>query len=304
LPYLVYRFFIREHDYGLSNLSFTGWFGEELIGLGIQIVLGCLGLALIYLVIRKAPKTWPLLGSITAFIMLGFLVLVSPVYLSPLFNDYQSLEAGPLKERILAIARANGVPAQDVYMFDASKQSKRISATVSGLFGTTRISLNDNLLNRTSAAGVEAVMAHEIGHYALNHSLELLVSLGLVIAVGFAFIAWTFDRVNRPSWGVRGVGDIAGLPLLLALFSVYLFLMTPVLNSIIRINEIEADIFGLNASRQPDGFSEGILGLAEYRKMKPGVWEEIIFFDHPSGYARIHMAMQWKKENLESLTNN
>lgn len=303
-PYLVYRFFIREHDYGLSNLSFTGWFGEELIGLGIQIVLSCLGLALIYLVIRKAPKTWPLWGSITAFIMFGFLVLVSPVYLSPLFNDYQSLEAGPLKERILSIARANGVPAQDVYMFDASKQSKRISANVSGLFGTTRISLNDNLLNRTSAAGVEAVMAHEIGHYALNHSLELLVSLGLVIAGGFAFIAWAFDRVNRPSWGIRGVGDIAGLPLLLALFSVYLFLMTPVLNSIIRINEIEADIFGLNASRQPDGFSEGILGLAEYRKMKPGVWEEIIFFDHPSGYARIHMAMRWKKENLESLANN
>ena len=80
--------------------------------------------------------------------------------------------------------------------------------------------------------------------------------------------------------------------------------MTPVLNSIIRINEIKVDIFGLNASRQPDGFSEGIMGLTEYRKMGYGVWEEAIFFDHASGYARIHMAMQWKKENLEPLTDN
>ncbi len=303
-PYLVYRFFIREHDYGLSNLSFIEWFGEQLIGLGIQVVLSCIGIALIYLIIRKAPKKWPLWGAITAFVMLGFIVLISPVYLSPLFNDYQPLEEGPLKERILSMARANAVPADDVYMFDASKQSNRISANVSGLFGTTRISLNDNLLNRTSAAGVEAVMAHEIGHYALNHGPKLLVSLGLIIAVGFAFVAWAFDRVNKPAWGIRDISDIAGLPLLLALFSVYLFLMTPVLNSIVRISETEADIFGLNAARQPDGFAEGMLGLAEYRKMKPGAWEEIIFFDHPSGYTRIHMAMRWKKENLQSLAEN
>jgi len=86
---------------------------------------------------------------------------------------------------------------------------------------------------------------------------------------------------------------------MLALFSTYLFLITPITNSIIRINEVEADIFGLNASRQPDGFSEAMLGLSEYRKMQPGYWEEIIFFDHPSGYNRIYMSMQWKLENPE-----
>jgi STE24 endopeptidase len=122
----------------------------------------------------------------------------------------------------------------------------------------------------------------------------------LLIAFGFAFVSWSFDRVNKDSWGVRGVSDVAGLPLLVALLSVYFFVMTPAVNGLIRIHEVESDLFGLNASRQPDGFAEAIMGLSEYRKLKPGYWEEILFFDHPSGYNRIHMAMQWKKENLKA----
>lgn len=297
LPLVIYRGFVREHDYGLSNLSFAGWFNEQLIGLGVELVLGTLGIALIYLVIRKAPKTWTLWGSVAGLGMLGFVFMIAPVFINPLFNEYTPLEEGPLKARILSLARANGVPAEEVYQFDASVQSTRISANVSGLFGTTRISLNDNLLNRTSPASIEAVMGHEMGHYALNHSQKMLVSFGILMVIGFTFVRWAFERVNRRSWGIRGVSDIAGLPLVFALFSAYLFLITPITNSIIRINEVEADIYGLNASRQPDGFSEAILGLSEYRKMQPGYWEEVIFFDHPSGYNRIHMSMQWKMEN-------
>lgn len=296
-PFASYRDFFREHAYGLSNFTFADWFNEELIGLGVQLVMSCLGIALIYLVIRRAPRTWTIWGSFAGIAMISFAFTVSPVFISPLFNDYQSLEEGPTKEKILSLARANAVPADDVYQFDASKQSKRISANVSGLFGTTRISLNDNLLDRTSAESIEAVMGHEMGHYALNHGPKMIVSFGILIAIGFVFVRWGFDKVNRPDWGIRGVGDIAGLPLMIALFSVYFFLVTPLTNSIIRINEAEADIFGLNAARQPDGFSEAILGLSEYRKMHPGYWEEIIFFDHPSGYNRIYMSMQWKKEN-------
>ena len=296
-PFASYQNFFREHTYGLSNFTFVDWFNEELVGLGVQLVMSCFGIALIYLVIRKAPRTWTIWGSLAGIFMLSFVFMVSPVFINPLFNDYQSLEEGPLKEKILSMARANAVPADDVYQFDASKQSKRISANVSGLLGTTRISLNDNLLNRTSTESVEAVMGHEMGHYALNHGPKMIISFGILLVIGFAFVRWGFEKVNRPAWGIRGVADIAGLPLMIALFSVYGFIIAPLTNSIIRINEAEADIFGLNASRQPDGFSEAILGLSEYRKMNPGYWEEVIFFDHPSGYNRIYMSMQWKKEN-------
>jgi STE24 endopeptidase len=73
----------------------------------------------------------------------------------------------------------------------------------------------------------------------------------------------------------------------------------PVLNTETRTHEKEADMFGLNAARQPDGFAQAAIHLSEYRKMRPGKWEERIFFDHPSGYDRIHSAMVWKGENLQ-----
>lgn len=89
------------------------------------------------------------------------------------------------------------------------------------------------------------------------------------------------------------------LPLVVLISSLFFFLLTPVTNTIIRTQEIEADMYGLNASRPPDGFADAAIHLSEYRKMDPGPIEEFIFFDHPSGRYRIHEAMRWKAENLE-----
>jgi len=299
LPLSIYRDFIREHEYGLSNLSFLAWFGEQLIGLGLLLVIGTPAIAVLYVLLRKARRTWIAWASTAGVALLGLLFMVSPVYIQPLFNDYRPLADGPLKERILSLARANGVPAGEVYQFDASRQTSRISANVSGLFGTARISLNDNLLNRVSPAGVEAAMGHEIGHYALNHGPRHVLELGLVLALGFVVVNRLFDRLNRSSWRIRGLDDIAGLPLVMAILYTYGFLMTPVINTIIRVAEVEADIYGLNAARQPDGWAEDVLLLSEYRKVHPGYWEEILFYDHPSGYERLRMGMHWKKENLD-----
>ena len=171
---------------------------------------------------------------------------------------------------------------------------------MSGALGTMRISLNDNLLNLVSPGGVKSVMGHEMGHYVLNHVYESVLLFALVLLAGFAFLRWGYDRAVARwggRWGVRGIDDPAGLPLLAVLFSIFFFVMTPLNNTYIRVNEAEADMFGLNASREPDGFAETALLLGEYRKLHPGPVEEWIFFDHPSGYQRILMAMQWKKEN-------
>jgi STE24 endopeptidase len=301
LPLAIYQGFYREHQYGLSNLTLGGWLTEQGKGLGVGLLLGPLALAALYAVLRKAPRTWWLWGAVTAVVLLAVMVVISPVYLDPIFNQYRPLDDPAVRDPILAMARANGVPAENVWVFDASKQTTRISANVSGFLGTERVRLNDNLLERTSLPEIEAVMGHELGHYVLNHVYELLLELGLVIVVGFAFLRFTFDRVRKrwgASWGVRGIADPAGLPLLGALLSVYFFALTPVTNSIIRVNEVEADQFGLNAARQPDGFAEVSLKLGEYRKLDPGRLEEVLFYDHPSGRNRIAMAMRWKAEHL------
>jgi STE24 endopeptidase len=144
-------------------------------------------------------------------------------------------------------------------------------------------------------------MGHEMGHYVLNHSMKLITFSALIFFIGLLVTRSVFDKaVQRwgTRWGVRGIADPAGLPLFALIFGAYFFILTPVSNSNTRSIEIEADAFGVNTSREPDGFAAVSLKLGEYRKLDPGKWEEIIFFDHPCGRARIRMAMDWKAAHL------
>src|SRR5205085_751184 len=135
----------------------------------------------------------------------------------------------------------------------------------------------------------------------LDPGVQLTVCFGVVALFGFAFARFFFDwalLIWGERWAVHGISDPAGLPLLMLIFVTFTFLMTPVLNSIVRTAEREADQFGINTSREPDGESKVALKLGTYRKLDPSPLEEFIFFDHPSGRARIQMAMDWKAAHL------
>jgi STE24 endopeptidase len=234
--------------------------------------------------------------------LLIFSMVIGPVYLAPLFNTYTRLEEPVVRGPILGLARAQGVPSEDVWVADASRQTKRVSANVSGLLGSLRITLNDNLLHRCSLAEIESVMAHELGHYVLNHVEKSLLFFALLIAGGFAFLRLAFDRLVARfggRWGVQGIADPAGLPLVVLLFSTWFLVTAPLVNGWIRVQEAEADLFALNAAGQPDGEARVDLMLGEYRKLDPGPLEEALLYDHPGGRSRIMMAMRWKAEHLE-----
>ena len=301
LPLAIYEGFVREHAYGLSNQTFLQWAGEFGINFGVGLISFTILLTLLYAVARVAKRSWWLWGTGVTVVFMAVMIMIGPVYIAPLTNHYTPLPESGLKSSILSLARANGIPADNVYTFDASKQSKRISANVSGLLGTTRISLNDNLLNRCTPSEVMAVMGHEMGHYVIGHVTVLLIMLGLLAMVGFAFVNWGFrwlTNIFGGNWDVRAIDDPAGLPLVMALFSVFMLLATPAYNTIIRTQEIQADMFGLNAVRQPDAFATVTLKLGEYRKLDPSPLEEFVFFDHPSGRTRITEAMRWKAEHM------
>ncbi|WP_417488955.1 M48 family metallopeptidase [Maricaulis sp.] len=301
-PMALYEGFYREHAFNLSTMSLPGWLGEWAINLGVSTLMFAVFFTILYAVIRIAKASWWMWGTALSVLFLGFMLFLSPIYIDPLFNDYQPMEAGELRDEILAVAHANGIPADDVYVFDVSRQSNRITANVSGLFDTTRIALSDTLIENTDRDEVMAVMAHEMGHYVLNHIWEMFAMFTLLLAIGFAVTNGLFGWANRvlgQRWGIADIGDVAGLPLLIACLSVFFFVATPVFNTIIRTNEAEADIFGLNAAREPDGFATTALRLSSYRKIEPGPLEEGFMFDHPSGRARVFMAMQWKAGQLE-----
>jgi STE24 endopeptidase len=300
-PLNVYEHFIREHQYGLATQSFLAWSREQLIGLGITLIGGTIFLTVLYAVFRRAPKTWWILGTGLAVASSFFLLFIAPVFIEPLFNAYKPLTKPEVREPILAMARANEIPVKQVFEVDASRQTTRVSANVSGILGTTRIALNDNLLKQCTVPEIRAVMAHEMGHYVLNHGAKLLTSLGIFMLIGFGLTRILFDAAVRRwggKWGVRGIADPAGLPLLALIFCTLLFLSTPLLNTVVRVTEREADAFGINTAREPDGMAEVALKLGVYRKLNPTPLEEFIFYDHPSGRARIRMAMDWKAANL------
>jgi STE24 endopeptidase len=301
LPMTIYEGYFREHKYGLLNQSFGPWFKEQNIGLALALVLNALFISGLMGIIRKLGRNWWIWAASGSIVGILLIQLVAPVFILPLFNKYTKLEDRTVRDPILGMARANGIPATDIYESDASKQSNRVSANVSGFLGTQRITLNDNLLKRCSLAEIEAVMGHEMGHYVLNHSYKFAMFLIIVALLIFAFLNWALNACLArwgEAWKIRGITDVAVLPLAALLVSIIGFLATPILNSAVRTQEIEADMYGLNASQQPDGEAEVDLKLGEYRKMSPGKWEEIIFFDHPSGRRRITTAMQWKKEHL------
>jgi STE24 endopeptidase len=300
-PLSVYEGFYREHQYGLATQTFGGWFGDELKGLGFALIGLPILLIVLYSIFRKAPRTWWIwaAGVVSLFSLLVSFIL--PVFILPAFNKYTPLEDPAIRDPILALARANQIPVDKVFRFDASRQTTKVSANVAGFLGTTRIALNDNLLNQCTLPEIRHVMGHEMGHYVLNHGAKLVMSSAIVILLGLGLTNLGFNvllQKRGATWGVRGIGDPAGLPMVLLIFATFNFLATPIRNTTTRVTEAEADIFGLNTAREPDAAAKVALKLGTYRKLDPTPLEEFIFFDHPSGRARIRAAMDWKAAHL------
>jgi STE24 endopeptidase len=300
-PLTVYEDYFREHKYGLATQTFGPWMGDQLKGLGVNLVLGGILMVLLFGIVRRLQRTWWIWASVVTICFMIVTVLIAPVYIIPIFNKVTRLDDPKVTQPILSMARANGIPVHDVFQIDASRQSTRMSANVSGFGSTMRITLNDNLLRRGSPEEIQAVMGHEMGHYVLHHIYKDTLFFGVVIVIFFALLQWSLTwslQLWGEKWKIRGIGDTAVLPLVVLLVSIFTLFATPILNTQTRTTEGEADMYGLNASRQPDGFAQAAIHLGEYRKMNPGPVEEWIFFDHPSGRNRIYAAMRWKAENL------
>ena len=302
LPWSIYTGFVREKQYDLMNQSFGGWLFDMGKDIGINLVIFPLIAMAVYAVIRRFPKNWWLAatGVIAAFLAFG--MLLGPVYIAPLFNTYTELPAGPIRDRIVAMAKSKNIPAEHIYLFDASKQSKAISANVSGIGPTMRISLNDNLLNRSTPQEIAAVMGHEMGHYVLNHvwwGLAFFSALAALVMFLVSRIAPALIARYGTRWGgIRDLGDPASMPVLGILIATFMLIATPITKTMIRVDESQADMFGLDVAQEPDGFASVAMKLSEYRKIEPGPVEEALFFDHPSGATRVRMSMQWKKDHV------
>ncbi len=300
LPAEIYAGFVRPHRIGFSDQSFISWVGDQLVNWGVFTVFYVVGVLIIYRCIRRQPTQWVAWAIGIYFVLRLLYAVLSPGIIEPLTNDFRPMPEGPKKQIIQALARANGVDDAVIVVGDASRQSRLMNAHVSGFGGTARISVDDTTLQRTNVQMIRFVIAHEIGHFVLDHDIAFVISDTLLASLGFMFIATSMRALLR-RFGARlrisHMGDIATLPLFWGLFLFWGFLSLPANNAISRVFERQADLFGLNASRAPNGMAEFMIHDADIARLRPTTIEYALFYTHPSDAERVATAMQWRAAN-------
>ena len=182
-PLEFYESYVREHKYGMATQTFGPWMGDEFKSLLVSLVIASLGMVILFAIVRKFPKTWWVWGAMATLGLMTILIAIGPVFLQPIFNTPKKLEDPRITTPILRMAHANGIPTNDVWQIDASRQTTRMSANVSGFGNTMRITLNDNLIKRGSPEEIQAVMGHEMGHYVMNHIPKSLMFFLILIVL-------------------------------------------------------------------------------------------------------------------------
>jgi STE24 endopeptidase len=299
LPWGIYEEWGLEKSYGRTSQPLSDFLMQDAIGIAMSSILGGLFFLGVYALIRRTGKAWWLWsGGLTAFAAAAT-ILLSPVLIEPMFNDYKPVPEGPVRTALVKMADEAGIPHDKLLMFDGSRQSNNFTANVSGVFGTGRIAISDVALKQASLDEVKAVTGHEVGHYVLGHVWRIVFLFAGLAMVGFFLADRLFDRVAALFGSKAKVGDPEGLPILLFIVSVLGVLAQPALNGVTRIGESEADAYSLRTVNLPDALASALVKTAEYRYPRPSAFEETVFYSHPSVERRVRRAMEWKAVQMK-----
>jgi len=294
LPWSLYADWWREKSYGRTSQPLADFLFQGGISMLISALLGGIFLMLLYLLIRKAGRTWWLWsGGLTA-IVLAFVMLLAPVLIEPLFNKYEPVPPGKVRDAVVEMAGRAGVPPNKVYMYNGSRQSNNFTANAGGVGSTARVAISDVALKNASLEEVRAVTGHEIGHYVLKHSWWGILFFSVLAIMLFWLAEKLYPRFARAFGSDARIEDPRGVPVLVFTASLLGLLALPLLNTFARTLETQADQYSLETENLPDALSTALVKTAEYRYPRPGRIEEIVFYDHPSVEARVRKAMEWK----------
>lgn len=298
LPWTIYESWWREKGYGRTSQPFADFMMQGALSIAISALLSGLFFLGIYALIRRAGKSWWLWSGGFAAVAVSFMLLISPILIEPLFNDYKPVPAGPVRTAVEKLADDAGIPHDRIFMFDGSRQSNNFTANAGGVFGTARIAISDVAIKGASLDEVKAVTGHEVGHYVGGHIWRFVALLAVLALVGFFLADRLFPRFARAFGSNATIGDPQGLPVLIFIVGLFVLLAQPLLNTVIRQGEIDADNYSLRTVNLPDALSSALVKTAEYRYPRPSKLEEVIFYDHPSVEWRVRNAMEWKAKHM------
>jgi STE24 endopeptidase len=294
LPWSLYEGWWRERGYGRTSQPLGDYLGQDAIGTALTVLIGALFLTGVYALIRRTGKRWWLWSGALTAAAASFLLLLAPILIEPLFNDYKPVPPGEVRDALVVMAEEAGVPPDRIFVYDGSRQSNNFTANVAGLGGSARIAISDVAFKGASLDEVKAVTGHEIGHYVLGHVWRGVIVIS-VLAVVFFFLAdRLYPRFARAFGSRAALADPVGLPILLFIVGVLGLFAQPVMNTLSRMDETESDMYSLKTVGLPDALASALVKTAEYRDPRPGALQEILFYTHPSVERRVRRAMEWK----------
>ncbi|MGP3954893.1 M48 family metallopeptidase [Nonomuraea sp. 3N208] len=282
--------------FGLSTQDWASWAGDRLKSLGVQVAILCLMLVVLVALARKVRRWW-IPAAVGAFALTVVASFVYPVVFEPLFNDFTSMQQGPLRKNLLAMAERDGVPVEDVLVADASRRTTALNAYVSGFGATRRIVVYDTLL-KAPQPEVELVVAHELGHAKDNDVLSGTLISGLGAGLGAVLLFLVFDPVRRRV-GVTSIADPRAVGAVMGLMTLGSLLLGPAENLISRHIEARADLHALDLTRDPATFiqMQKRLAITNISDLAPDAVEYVLYASHPTSPQRIAMARAWAKLN-------
>jgi STE24 endopeptidase len=293
LPISWYRQFVLEKRFGFSRMTQRLFFTDLLRGLAVSIALGApLLIAVLWLMQRAGQQWWLWTWAVWVVFNLAVLVLY-PTVIAPLFNRFVPMDPGPMRDRVEQLLARCGFKSRGLFVMDGSRRSAHGNAYFTGLGRAKRIVFFDTLLNRLSVDEVEAVLAHELGHFTHRHIIKRMVASFAISLAGLWLLGW----LSRQPWFYQGLGatpgpgDVPGGHALLLFFlalPVFTFMLGPLGSWLSRKQEFEADTFAAHQS-SAEHLSRALVKLYEDNAstLTPDPLHSAFYDSHPPAAIRL-----------------
>jgi STE24 endopeptidase len=295
-PLTVYGGWVLPRRYGLSVQTFWAWLVDWLKGQAIGLVLGVVLIEVVYALLLLVPGWWWLATAAIYLLFTVVLANLAPILLLPLFFKLTPLDRPDLAERLEQRARQAGARVRGVYRMNLSSKTTAANAALMGLGNTRRIVLGDTLLDHYTAAEIDVVFAHELGHHVHRDVPRLIVGQSIVTLIGLYLcgqvLSWSVG-----AFGYQSIADPATMAVLALTLGAFGMLSSPLTNFLSRRWEREADLYALQTTDDPQAFQSAMIRLANQNlaEYDPPAWVETIFYDHPAIIRRVRLAERFAR---------
>ncbi len=293
LPMSLYQTFVLEQKFGFNKMTWKLWLSDSLKGLALGLVLGVPLIAMVLWLMQAGGVYWWIWTWCALVFWQLFLMAIAPNVIMPLFNKFTPLEDESLKTRVNALMQRAGFTAKGFFVMDGSKRSAHSNAFFTGFGSSKRVVFFDTLLQQLTPAEMEAVLAHELGHFKHRHIVKMIASSFVMTFLGLALLGFASQQI----WFYTGLGvmpnltggnEAVALLLFMLVVPVFTFLFAPISSWRSRVQEYEADAYAVSQTPAAD-LSSALLKLYQDNAstLTPDPWYVKFYYSHPPASLRL-----------------